>query len=299
LVFSNQKVLLPELAFEDFRINFYSSIASRLKNSVHMIVYDLIPIIGPEFNSNTEPFVNYCRLLRHVDQAICISKSVANDVDHFSKVIIRENRKPLKVSTAYLGADFAPPPSEHRDLTNKSDPIPKILVVGTFEPRKNQIAILRAAHLLHSEGLRFKVVFAGNPGWKNEAFFTELDNLDPGRKFTEIIFQATDQELAQLYDQCKFTVFYSHLEGFGLPILESLNFGKPVLYANRGAMAEITKGLEGCIPVEPDNPMSLSAILKETILSRSFAMQSKVRNAIIENYSWRRFAQVLYESIQS
>jgi glycosyltransferase involved in cell wall biosynthesis len=168
-----------------------------------------------------------------------------------------------------------------------------ILCVGTIEPRKNAVRVLRAAVLLASEGQRFRLVFAGNPGWLEERFVAELRRRRAEGLDVELRLSVTDAELAALYCASSFTVFCSLAEGFGLPIVESLHFGRPVVTSNRGSMAEIARH-GGCLLVDPTSvdeiAQAMRRLLKEPELLDNLSRQA----SSVRWRGWGEYADELY-----
>ena len=131
---------------------------------------------------------------------------------------------------------------------------PYVLMVGTIEARKNHGGMLRVwRRLLASLPLDAVpvLVFAGKPGWLTADLMQQLENagwLDGKIRFID---QPSDTALASLYQHCLFTVFPSFYEGWGLPVSESLSFGKTVAASNRPAITEA--GGDFCAYFNPDN----------------------------------------------
>jgi glycosyltransferase involved in cell wall biosynthesis len=258
-----------------------------------LVVYDLIPLISPEFCVVTEGFANYTKLFRIADQAICISKSVQKDLENFIKVSLREIPAPIDNRFLYLGANFIEGGPSLKTQAEEIQSEKTILVVGTFEPRKNQIGILRAAKILFERGLKFRIIFAGNPGWKNDEFLIELDRIDPERRFVRIETGVSDSRLAELYRSCAFTIFFSVIEGFGLPIIESLALGKPVIVSNRGSMAELAAECGGCHLVAPEQMSELAKAMEFLLTSEEGYRDLKASIRQLPNLTWDHYTQEL------
>lgn len=127
----------------------------------------------------------------------------------------------------------------------------KILMVGTMEPRKNHLTAIHgfrlARTLLRDRGnpVQLKLTFAGST--KDHSRYAE-DILAEiaGDADVAVVELPTDEQLATLYRECDFTLFPSLLEGFGLPVLESLWHGRPCICSDAGAVAEVAEG-GGCV----------------------------------------------------
>jgi glycosyltransferase involved in cell wall biosynthesis len=131
---------------------------------------------------------------------------------------------------------------------------PYVLMVGTIEARKNHAGMLRVWRRLLSTMPPKAVpmlVFAGKPGWLTADLMQQLDNAKWLGGKIRFIDQPPDSTLASLYQHCLFTLFPSFYEGWGLPVSESLSFGKPVAASNRPAITEA--GGDFCAYFDPDN----------------------------------------------
>jgi len=131
---------------------------------------------------------------------------------------------------------------------------PYVLMVGTIEARKNHAGMLRVWRRLlaaHPPEAVPVLVFAGKTGWLTGDLMQQLENAGWLQGKIRFINQPSDSALASLYQHCLFTVFPSLYEGWGLPVSESLSFGKPVAASSRAAIREA--GGEFCVYFDPDN----------------------------------------------
>jgi glycosyltransferase involved in cell wall biosynthesis len=113
-----------------------------------------------------------------------------------------------------------------------------ILSVGTLEPRKNQLAILKA---LHSEKINSQVVFVGKP----TSYINKMNDYIRANKLgKQVLFlnNIPENDLAGLYRQAFLSVYISHFEGFGLPVIESMACGCPVITSNVSCLPETAGG---------------------------------------------------------
>jgi len=123
-----------------------------------------------------------------------------------------------------------------------------ILAVGSVEPRKNQVALIKAFERFTDShpDLGWELALVGN---LHPDVAAEVRRATRANRRVRYLKHLPDAELDALYRSCAFTVFPSVEEGFGLPILESLWYGKPCVCANFGAMAEVAEG-GGCLTVD-------------------------------------------------
>ena len=169
-----------------------------------------------------------------------------------------------------------------------------ILFVGTIEPRKNLITLLRAlSEVLRSTDLRPQLVIAGKQGWlTGETMnYIESERLGERVKFTGYI---TDDDLRALYASCTVCVYPSLYEGFGLPPLEAMACGAPVIASNVPSLAE-TVG-QAALLVPPTDVEQLAQALIDML--RDSATRSHFSRLGLEHashFTWERTAQLTLE----
>lgn len=177
-------------------------------------------------------------------------------------------------------------------------PRPYLLFVGTLEPRKNIPGVLRAFERVVEWGWGGHLVLVGAWGWRTEALRAEFE-ASPVR---DRIIHLTDVErpdLPALYRSAEALLFPSWLEGFGLPILEAMASGTPVVTSGRSAMPEVA-GL-AAVYVDPESPAAMasaiSALLEDPERRASLAAAGRER-ARQFRWSWaaEATAQVLREA---
>jgi glycosyltransferase involved in cell wall biosynthesis len=175
----------------------------------------------------------------------------------------------------WLGVAGAPPV---RAVPNGVDPVPpapaeipagvpRVLCVGTIEGRKNHLALLEACEALWAEGLKFELQLLGlaRADTAGPALAKIAALKSAGRPLLHH-GAAADPELHAAYRRCAFTVYPSFTEGFGLPVLESLQHGKPCVCSARGALGESARG-GGCVPLAAVDAASLAAALRRLLQS--------------------------------
>jgi len=214
----------------------------------NFLVHDLIPIYSAFVpNELREMFLEYIPfVIKNANKIIVSSDSIKNDLERFAK----ENSYNLpniiivnlahKLSEISITSEYLPP------LRTKKLSVEKfILCVGSIESRKNHINLLLMwkkfinSELYNNE----KLVIAGKWLWDTELIRDLLTNT--GFLFGSVIIieQPDDEELVYLYKNCRFTVYPSHYEGWGLPIGESLAYGKPCIHFDNSSLKEAGYGL--------------------------------------------------------
>jgi glycosyltransferase involved in cell wall biosynthesis len=169
-----------------------------------------------------------------------------------------------------------------------------ILFVGTIEPRKNLITLLRAfAEILKTTDLRPQLVIAGQEGWLvgETLKYVHSEGLSDRIKFTGYI---TDQELRALYSSCAVCVYPSLYEGFGLPPLEAMGCGAPVITSDVPSLAE-TVG-KAALLVPPKDVQRLAQGIVDMLRDeQQRAYFSRVGLERASLFSWERTARLTLE----
>ena len=195
-------------------------------------------------------------ILKQADHIITISDASKMDI------IRCFNVPEEKITVTLLAANEAFQPVSHRlpsDAIAKL-PQPYILNVGTLEPRKNLIGLLRAFAMARRKGLPHSLVITGARGWGNSPLTAAVKELELSETvvFTGFV---DDQDLPHLYTRADFFVYPSLYEGFGLPILEAMGCGTPVITSNLSSMPEVAGS--AALLVDPLSETELtSAILR-------------------------------------
>ena len=211
------------------------------------VVYDMLPVQQPQWFApiSTRQFQRWLRTLALVaDGTLCISRTAQQGVDHWLQMQWGLPVGAVPSHVVHLGTGLGEPVAG--DLVGTSAPPPGplgtagfVLMVGTIEPRKAHGAVLDAFEVLWDEGEPCALVIAGKPGWLVDALLARIsDHPEAGRRLFWLN-GPSDAVLEVLYSSCKGLVMASHGEGFGLPVAEALQHGKPVLARDLPIFREI------------------------------------------------------------
>ena len=186
-------------------------------------------------------------------------------MDYWDWLDIPAPARPVVV-TIPLGIDL--PPSS-QSATPSAPSSPTILSVGSIEGRKNHLALLDACEALWSGGTRFELHLIGlaHPQ-TGRAALDRLRTLQATGRPIRYTGPASDADLAAAYSACGFTVYPSLIEGFGLPVLESLSRGKPCICSARGALGESARG-GGCLALDRVDTPALAAAMARLLSAPS------------------------------
>ena len=174
-----------------------------------------------------------------------------------------------RIEVVYPGLDdaFAPASPEALVEFRRSKGLPDqfLLYVGTLEPRKNVDTLVRAYSLLQAQGLRgWPLVIAGGRGWMFDDIFAEVERNDLVEQVQFAGYVPLD-ELPLWYGAASVFVYPSLYEGFGLPALEAMACGTPVVVSNTSSLPEVV-GDAGA-QVDPRNTAELAETLAEILQS--------------------------------
>lgn len=205
-------------------------------------VNDILPIYQPQLFADELPqvFRPYIDLVIHTaDKISVISKATQRDIEIYCK----ENSTPVpKIQFVQLGDDPQSLKPTRPETIMADEQF--ILAVGTFEVRKNYTLLYQTIKLAQLENREIpKIVIVGRKGWLSDDIAHILKH-DPLAKERIIWLDSVgDEQLEWLYKNCLFTIFPSLGEGWGLPIVESLQHGKFCLVSGVSSMLEIGNGL--------------------------------------------------------
>lgn len=141
-------------------------------------------------------------------------------------------------------------------------PAPYSLFVSTLEPRKNVVGVLKAFEIAVDRGYTGHLVLVGRWGWRTETIRQTLQS-SPVRDRIVHLDYVERQQLAGLYHGADALLFPSWLEGFGLPLVEAMACGTPVITSDRSAMPEV--GGSAALCVDPADPSAIAAALMALI----------------------------------
>ncbi|HAS10039.1 MAG TPA: hypothetical protein DCS55_05885 [Acidimicrobiaceae bacterium] len=211
---------------------------------VATLVYDLMPLRNPEWfdPENRAVFVPWARAqLAHADLAICFSRFCADEVaDHGGPptALFVPGADPTDVVASRPGA-------------LPDDDLPFVLTVGTVEPRKNVGLLLDAFERLWAEGRAARLVVVGREGWHVEELVERLRrHPELGRRLIWVGWMP-DAEVDWLYRHAHAVAVPSRCEGYGLPVVEGLRRGAPVVSSTGGSLPEV--GGDAVTYADPDD----------------------------------------------
>jgi glycosyltransferase involved in cell wall biosynthesis len=254
-------------------------------------VHDLSHVRYPEFHSqNVIDWLGKLlpETLDRADRIITVSDVIRDELVEFFGV------PQDKIQTVYEGVDPRYQPRSNQEtmpviaeygLSHKQ----YVLLVATLEPRKGIDVLLDAWSLLPL-GLRkaFPLVLVGSSGWRNSALIDRISSLINEGTVRRLGYVPADV-LPLLFSGASVFAYPSVYEGFGLPVLDAMNSGVPVICRAGTSMAEFSEG--ACLLCESSAPEELAAKL-ELLLGNEEERErwARIGLAQAEKFSWKRCA---------
>jgi alpha-1,2-rhamnosyltransferase len=213
-------------------------------------------VYEPSLHNNFK--TSYEMLIDKSHSIICASETVMREVIQYN------NDRRIFYDYAYLGADFESCGScggHKRLVLNEVFSRPLYLMVGTVEPRKNHLFVLDAFCELWNKGVDVSLCLVGKLGWLYDEI---VDKVRSSKEFNNRLFMfndVNDSELTACYERSRALIFASISEGFGLPLVEAMHFGKPVLVSDIPVFREI--GGDYPFYFSLDNPINLANLIED------------------------------------
>ncbi len=226
----------------------------------------------------------FCRRATHI---IAVSQQSKRDVIEAYGIASD------KITVIYEAADprFGPQPPEIVAAVRQRYGLPEryLLFVGTIEPRKNLGRVLAVFERLRAEGLTDALVIVGKRGWLYDDFFARLEG-SPAKDAVIFPGFVPDADLPAVYAGAQVMAFPSEFEGFGLPVLEAMACGTPVVCSATSSLPEVAG--EAAILVDPLDTDALTAALQCVLREPALAADLRARGLTqAASFSWDRAAE--------
>lgn len=279
------KMLFPGSA--DLTVFFNYLVPPCITGKVITTIHDLTYIRFPE----TVKSVTLRSLRMGMQYSIERSDHILADSEFIKKEIIDLLHIPEeKISVLYCASCISETGADWQEIEKKWKlKKPYILYVGTIEPRKNLARLIKAFSILkHEKNIPHQLVLAGGKGWNNEEIYQTAEGVN------DIIFTGyiSEEEKVSLYKNAEAFVFPSLYEGFGIPPLEAMTCGCPVVCADAASLPEVVG--EAARLVDPLDEADIARGIWQVLSDgdyRSRMIAEGYRQA--EKFSWESSAQKL------
>lgn len=302
LLFAFEQFLLPLLLLL-YRIDILHSLhyTHPLISPCRRVVtiHDLTFLLFPELHTRGRRLVmpRFIRnAMRRADAVIFVSQSTCRDAER----LIPGGRAFKAVVPLGVDQRYGISPSEIEIRTNLDRlglQSPFILNIGTVEPRKNLLRLIEAFEQLANLHPNVDLVLAGKLGW-GYADVLEKIKVSPCSNRLRHVGFITDQEKLSLLNSCRIFVYPSIYEGFGLPVLEAMAAGAPVITSDNSSLSEVAG--PGAVLIDPYSPSHLAAALDALLSEESKRAEMRIegkRRASL--FTWTATAEKTYQVYSS
>ena len=262
-------------------------------------IYDIISVTHPQYclQRGVYNFMDF--LGAHLQYAERIVVNAAATLSELEKLAEELGVLLPPCQVIPLGADFGrlaevAPAQAGEELRSIAEGRPYILMVGTIEPRKNHKLLLKA----YEAGLKemgYNIVMAGYMGWNMEEFEAQLKaHPDYGKRLFHFD-GLKDAGITYLYQNARFLAFCSYVEGFGLPLIEAIVRGVPVIAADIPVSREVAG--DYCVWFEQDNAGMLCDRVREYTEDREAYERWKERLSSYQGAGWEEVCERMWEAV--
>ena len=276
----------------DVYLSFDFSLPGYKKCPRACMIYDLTPLLLKGAYSGR--FRNRFRMqvahaVKHADRVITISQAVKNDIQKYF------GANPDRIEVVYPGYDDSlftaegDPASDRAVLDRHGIDYPYILFMGTLERKKNVPRLIEAYEKVRQESsIPYRLVLAGKRDWNDKEIFEKITRSPVG---ADIIYTGyvPRSDLPALLRGAELFVFPSLNEGFGIPPLEAMACGVPVITSNVSALPEVAGGAG--LMVDPYSVDDIARAIVKALSEPAFRLEMKERGLErARSFSWRKSA---------
>jgi len=265
----------------------------RRKTPLVVTVHDLTFALFPQHHNRNTRVVAVSglrRAVRDADLFLAVSEHTKRDLVRLTGV----SPERVRVTPEAADARFAPR-KDDGTLARLGIDRPYALYVGTLEPRKNITVLLHAFAAL--EDKETLLVLAGAKGWMYEQIFSLVTQLGIESRVKMLGYVEND-DLPVLYTEAQVFVYPSLFEGFGLPVLEAMQCGAPVITTNVSSLPEVAG--DAALLISPDDTAGLAAALTRVLSEPGLREEMRGKSLTqAARFSWQKTAEMTMEAYQS
>lgn len=270
---------------------FNFTIPKKIKGKVIVTIHDMIYKVYPETTEikNLQNFHKKVKFaIENSDKIIAVSEATKKDILKYFNI---QEKKIDIVSPGIYLEDYMK--DDNDDILSKYKlPNSYILYLGTLEPRKNIINIIKSFEKYKKENKsKIQLVLVGKKGWKYEKIFQAYEE-SPYKEEIKILGYIDEKDKVLLYKNAKVFLYPSFYEGFGMPILEAMAAGTPVITSNISSLPEVAGNAAILV-----NPYDINEILDAM---REVLNNEKLRKNMIalgfnqaNKYTWEKSVEKL------
>ena len=258
-------LLMPDIVEAD-RAAWLEKAAAAKRLRLVGLFHDAIPFLRPDLTPSFRQtdFGDYVRCMAKCDELIAVS---AESRESVLAAWRQFGCQPAPVEVEPWPMEFGP----HGSAEPTRFAERRVLYVSSLDARKNHLALFAASEQLWAEGLSFELTLIGRRlrvRRHSQPILEAINALQRRGRPLHWLQHVSDDALVDAYRRCSFTVYPSLIEGFGLPIQESLWFGRPCVCGTNGALGEVSAG-GGCLPCDQANTASLATAMRQLLTDRA------------------------------
>jgi glycosyltransferase involved in cell wall biosynthesis len=262
-------------------------------------VHDLGPLTHPQYFSGSRPWLlrrAVRQLVRAASAIVAVSEATAESVEHFTGTALRSR---MQVVPEGVNAEFFEPQgrdclADLKSLAPAGEPY--FLWTGSLNPRKNLKNVIRAFESVAAE-IPHHLVLAGGIGWDSADVLTDIEHCAFRRRIHRP-GHVTDAQLRALYQGADGFIYVSLMEGFGLPILEAMASGCPVITSNLSSMPEVAG--DAALLITPRRHLEIAEAMhrlaNDEVLRASLRQRGRER---ARGFSWPHCANRMIDLYRS
>lgn len=262
-------------------------------------IHDVIPYVHPETSSRLDWLIYRFWLplaVRRLDAVITDSQQSKADIVQYLPV------SPEKVTVIPCAANKRYRPMTIEEITpalaRHGLDFPYILYVGSIAARKNLPRLLEAYAQLRQWSTQWRLVIVGARKWKSSPVYETVQRLNLA-EYVHFTGYVEEEDLPALYNGADLVTFPSLYEGFGLPVLEAMACGTPVVTSNSSSLPEVAG--DAALLVEPTDVAAIAAAMRQLLEDKTLALELRARGlARAAQFSWERTARetiAVYEKV--
>jgi glycosyltransferase involved in cell wall biosynthesis len=266
------------------------------KIKVVFTVHDLVAFLFPGKHNKKATFIEKMTLKKALGKAkrvVCVSRNTAKDLEE------KFNYPASKTEIVYCAAGDEYRQTEDTEKVKKKYDLPKkfILGVGTIEPRKNFEGLIEAFRKIKNDIDDLYLVIIGTKGWCTGEIEKLERDLEIKNKI-KFLGYAKYEDLVAIYNLAEIFVFPSIYEGFGMPPLEAMKSGCPVICSNTSSLPEVCG--DSAYMVNPHDIRAIEGGIREILGDEKLREHLKNKGLKqAEKFSWEKSAQKLLELFEN
>ena len=301
-LFKNRKMIyfMVGTGIEE-RLNTYMQYLDENNIMTAAIFHDAIPITHPELTSEeiSKNHIGYVKALSKFDYIFPTAEHNANDLKMLWKEYGLED---TKVEVAPLAVEVDGIRRNIEKVNKFPEGKKKILFVSTLEPRKNHKRFLEALDILFVDypdiQKQIEINIVGKAFEGDMTIYEKVKEYAESHECINYLGVVDEEHLQNLMEESTFTVYPSLIEGFGMPIFESLWYGKPCLCNINGSIGELAKD-GGCAVVDVMNPKEMAASLYRLLTDENYYVKLQNESTERNITTWKEYSDNIYNSFIS